>query len=342
MIDWVTALLPCLHDPLNSGELFKLDADGCVEWSTPCALSVTGSWDSAIQIKSSGGDGQGRATHLRISGNPSKFLQGHNVFGSDDLRLLILDTYVQILSSLDIHPELSDLHEVETGQYTLSRVDINYSFELPVRSDVLQWIRAAEFTSKTRHGRPSSKGGTLYWGKSSKRWSLKAYSKGEEIAAPKHRLPDSLRDTPITPWADNKLRIELTLRSKELIDIQLNMAQSWDAIRVKNLFDAYVRKLDMSKQFSLSDEQLRSLPQRLKPTYLLWQSGHDPRSTLPKSTYYRHRKELLDFGINIDILKTSDTTNVVPLLRVLEARPASIPDWAYDLDLIHTSARSAA
>ena len=25
------------------------------------------------------------ATHLSLSGNPSKFLQGHNIFGSDDL-----------------------------------------------------------------------------------------------------------------------------------------------------------------------------------------------------------------------------------------------------------------
>ena len=35
--------------------------------------------------RSVGGDGQGMATHLSLSGNPSKFLQGHNIFGSDDL-----------------------------------------------------------------------------------------------------------------------------------------------------------------------------------------------------------------------------------------------------------------
>ena len=49
-------------------------------------------------------------------------------------------------------------------------------------------------------------------------------------------------------------------------------------------------------------------------------------------TYYRYRKELLEFGIDIanvqDVDKPLD--NVVPLVRVLEALPASIPDWAYE------------
>ena len=53
-------------------------------------------------------------------------------------------------------------------------------------------------------------------------------------------------------------------------------------------------------------------------------------------TYYRYRKELLEFGIDIanvqDVDKPLD--NVVPLVRVLEALPASIPDWAYEKKLV--------
>ena len=248
MIDWVTAEIPFLHEPLNSGRIFKLDANGCVEWASPCALSVSGSWDHKIQVKSTGGDGKGRATHLYVSGNPSKFLQGHNVFGSDDLISLMMDTFQELVHLLEFHPTQPEMDAVRAGQFTLSRIDINYSYDLPSRSDVLAWIRAAEFTSKTRRGRPVSKAGTLYWGKSSRRWSLKAYSKGEEINAPKHTLPNTLIDTPIAQWADNKLRIELTLRSKELIEAGLNYAMQWSRNTALITYSRYLERLQMTEQ----------------------------------------------------------------------------------------------
>lgn len=340
MIDWVSAFIPCTHFPLNAGMVCKIDPEGAIEWSTPCRKSVTGSHDARITVKSHGSDGEGRATHLFFSGNPSKFLQGHNIFGSDDLRALMVETFHNLCTILDLEPSVADLRAIRAGDYRLTRVDINYSFELPTRSDVLAWLRAAELKSKTRHGRPSSKGGTIYWGKNSKRWSLKAYSKGEEIHAPKHRLPDSLMDTPLPDWADNKLRIELTLRSKELEESNLNAASSWDDGLPSKLFNGYIERLDMTDQIALSTEQLLDLPQRLRSTYVLWKDGHDLRSTLPKRTYYRHRKELMACGINIDLRQDSiDRTNVVPLLRVLEAMPATVPDWAFHHGLIHVSAR---
>ena len=42
-------------------------------------LSVEGSYSSKIQIKSH------TENQIYISGNPTKFLQGHNLFGSNDL-----------------------------------------------------------------------------------------------------------------------------------------------------------------------------------------------------------------------------------------------------------------
>jgi II/X family phage/plasmid replication protein len=63
----------------------KLDPDGQIEWQTSCRVQVEGTHEQGISVRSVGGDGQGMATHLSLSGNPSKFLQGHNIFGSDDL-----------------------------------------------------------------------------------------------------------------------------------------------------------------------------------------------------------------------------------------------------------------
>lgn len=320
----------------------KIDSDGALEWATPCRMMVRGSHEAHIAVKSHGAAWQGSASHLVFSGNPSKFLQGHNIIGSDDLVSLMADVYVRICQYLEITPPAEDLQAVRAGDYRLTRIDINYSFELSSRADVLAWLRAAEYKSKTRHGRSSSKGGTLYWGKNSNRWSLKAYCKAEEVQHPKHRLPDSLVDTPLIPWVDNKLRVELVLRSKELDELNLSLASSWSPQTVSDTYFNYLKRLNMNEQIALSTETLMALPQRLRSTYVLWQEGHDLRSTISKATYYRHRKELMTHGINIDLRQdASDRSNVVPLVRVLEAVPAQIPEWAFEHGLVHQSARRA-
>lgn len=338
MIDWVTAVIPFEHEPLNSGSVFKVDSSGELEWQTACRLSVSGSHEQTIQVKSHGGDGRGRATDLILHGNPSKYLQGHNVFGSDDLHTLVLDTFISICQSLEIQPDQSVIEQVAAGHYKLVRVDINYMFELPTASDVRSWIRAAQFKSKTRHGRPSTKGGTLYWGKNSRRWSIKAYSKGEEINGPKsHKLPFEFTNTPILDFAQNKLRIELTLRAKELDEIGCAYAYQWQKMTPYQLFNDYLKRIEMSEQVALSTEIINSLPRKLRGTYVLWNSGQNPREILSKPTFYNHRKELLRYGIDINLpTEKLDMSNVVPLIRVLEAIPVQVPDWAFELGLIHT------
>lgn len=166
--------------------------------------------------------------------------------------------------------------------------------------------------------------------------------KAEEIEVPKHRLLDVFQLTPLPQWADNKLRLELTLRTKELIELDLKHAYFWQLHTARQTFKKYIRRIDMSEQITLSNEQFYGLPQYLKSTYALWQGGYDPRSTMPKRTYYRHRKELLSHGINIDVIQASQRTNVVPLVRYLYAEPADIPQWAFDMNLVHKSAQQVA
>jgi II/X family phage/plasmid replication protein len=339
VIDWVSCYLPCVHTPLQAGMVCKIDPNGQLEWAAPCRQVVAGSFEKNITVKSGESAGNGLASHLVFSGNPSKFLQGHNIFGSDDLLALMIDTYGVICDKLDLKPTVSDCQAVRVGDYRLTRLDINHSFELGCRADVLAWLRAAEYKSKSRHGRPCSKGGTVYWGKGSKRWELLAYCKAEEVNVPKHRLPDSLLDTPLIPWVDNKLRIELRLKSKQLNELQLSTAKNCTPQALTTTYFDYLKRLDMNEQIALSTETLMNLPQRLRSTYVLWKDGHDLRSTMAKNTYYRHRKELLEYGINIDLRQEStDRSNVVPLVRVLEAVPASVPDWAFDMNLVHPSA----
>lgn len=345
MIDWVTVEIPFLHLPIDSGFVCKVLPGGELDWQSPCRMSVEGSYSSSITIKSIGGDGTGRATHLRLSGNPSKFLQGHNVFGSDHILPLVYDTFIRVCSSLNFVPRLSELRSVKRGDYDVINIDINQSYELPTRSDCIAFIRALEFKAKTRHGRPSMKGGTLYFGAGGTRWKVKIYCKGEELDSRKrgHKLARGLDTTPIKQWADNKVRIELTLLSKELKEKGIGKARDFTVSLINELYSQYLRRIEMSEQIALSSQAQNDLPTNLQSTYLHWVNGVDLRGVLSKATFYRQRRLLMDLkGIDISLTKEiADRTNVVPLVRILEAKPAQIPSWAFDLGLVHPSARAA-
>ena len=339
MIDWGLVLFPIVHHPIASGEVVSVSPDGEVEWRSPKRVQATGSFEKKISVKSVGGDGTGLATHLWVNGNPSKFLQGHNVFGSDDIVKLMSDLFDVIAPQFGLSPTLQELHRIRTGDYELKTVDINYSYELPCMSDVKSFIRALEQKAKTRHGRPSTKAGTLYFGKNSQRWALKFYCKAEEIQTTTGRLPHSLQNIGIEDWVENKLRVELRLLSKQLKALNINNVKDLCAIKANELFNEYLRKVEMSEQIALNDETMVKMPNKLKSTYTLWIEGHDLRGMLSKATYYRHRMDLKEYGINIDLRpESTQKSNVIPLIRVLEAQPATIPNFAFERGLIHRSA----
>jgi II/X family phage/plasmid replication protein len=220
-----------------------------------------------------------------------------------------------IAPQFNLTPAIEELHRIKTGDYELKTVDINYSYELPTRADVLAFIRALTFKAKTRHGKPSTKGGTLYFGKNSQRWAIKFYCKAEEIKTAAGRIPHDLQNVGIEKWVDNKLRIELRLLSKELMKLGIVNVKDLMINKVKSLFSAYVGRIDMSEQIALTDDAMMNMANKLRSTYTLWIEGHDLRSMMSKATYNRHRLELKEHGINIDLRPESTRkSNVVPFV----------------------------
>jgi II/X family phage/plasmid replication protein len=91
-------------------------------------------------------------------------------------------------------------------------------------------------------------GGTVYWGKHSSRWAIKAYSKGEEISKRGHKLPPELSLTNLANFADDKLRVEITLRQKELKKLGLERGCFWNNFEVEILYEQYRDKLQLNDQ----------------------------------------------------------------------------------------------
>ena len=333
MIDWVTAKLPCDNN-LRSGCVAKLDADGNVEWLSESWLPVTGSYEMNFMIKSLS------PQTIQVSGNPAKWLQGHNLFGTNDLKALMAAFFSQlyeIMAEDGLNPTIEQIDAITEGRYTVSRVDINETWFLKNQYDVKAWIRAAgEKMSMPYRGKGVFSGDTLYFGKGSKYFFLKCYSKGDEINHKKSNFPDALRTTQMLEYADKSLRLELVLCSKALREWGLSEPCNWTLDKPKMLLLQVVRSLDMSNNFKLSDEILNSLPRKLRTYYKLWLYGEDLRQDMSRPTFYRVRKQLKAYDIDIALVRDIDKAadNVIPLIRVLEAEPVGIPDWAIEQGLV--------
>ena len=243
----------------------------------------------------------------------------------------------EILCDEGLNPTIEQIEAIEAGNYTVSRVDINESWELDSQTQVKAWIRAAgEKMSMPHRGKGVFSGDTLYWGKGSKYWFLKCYSKGDEINSKKSNFPSELRTPQMIDYANRSLRLELVLCSKFLREIMLNQVCHWKPDTAKMLLLKYISNLEMSNNFMLEDELVAVLPKKLAVYYKLWLHGEDLRLHMSRPTFYRIRKQLKEYGVDIALIRDKDQQDdkVIPVLKVLEAKPMGIPDWAYEKDLV--------
>jgi II/X family phage/plasmid replication protein len=192
-------------------------------------------------------------------------------------------------------------------------------------------------------GRGEMKGSTLYFGKNSEHWSTKIYCKGQEI-----------RDTSISKkqpaifglpqplaWADSALRIEHVLRSKWLKLQNLDLVANWGDNMVPDVYRELLQKLEFAESMTITPAALDDLPGALRGAYALWKEGHDLREVYSRPTFYRYRAKLLEQGIDISIKQQGKPDNVVPLVRILEAVPVGVPDWAEGTSLYFEPRRFA-
>ena len=333
MIDYISGFLPCKHDPekLIDGFVMSFDPLGNQEWVCNKKLSVEGSYSSKIQLQSHS------ENLVYFTGNPVKFLQGHNLFGTNDIRHLMRLFFDKLLeqSPLGLCPDPFQYDLIQDGHYELTRVDINESWHLNNSREVQAWIRAVGSTAYMKHrGAGQFSGDTAYFGKNSRRWGLKCYSKGLEILAKGHKLPDELCIPEMLEYADKALRIEAFIRQLELKRRGLNLVSNWDIDTPTELLLECISKLELSDVYMLDESVLDTLPPRLRMTYNAWLNGEDLKSIYTQRTFYRVRKEMEKYGIDISTKSPKEKSNVIPLIRVLEAKPVGIPDWAYEKNLV--------
>lgn len=354
MIDWLAFRAPLSWvEPINGGRLVRLRQDGSVDYvvdQSRALVSPEASWEvgSCNPNQTQARTRSSYASSLRVrsvelgmvevSGNPAKWFQGHNLFGTDDVPGLFLATMERVASMVDVEPSDDDRAAWLRGDARISRVDCTTMLELDSLEEVMEWLRAADQVANVKwRGRGHYDPGTLTFGRSekgkrAKDWQLVLYCKGKEISLPGHELnPELPMASELWEWAQNKLRIELRLRSAELKRLGLLTVGDWkDPEQAALLRGRYFSKVEMSEQQMMHISREGDLKPSEMNALAAWRAGADPKSYMKHSTFFRCRKSIME-TVGIDIGARVNVTPFVPLVRALEARPATVPAWAQDL-----------
>lgn len=339
MIDWITAVIPLRHQSLlHDGQVASFSRDGEVEWTTNKRLKIVGSYDSSLHIRSDlhcRDHKTGDYLNIVFDGNPVKFFQGHNLWGTNDLKGLMAETVLTVAQKLGLEIYQDDWTLIFNGVYQLKRVDSTMMIELGNNVNVESFLYSAERLAYMRYkGQGIMTKGTLYFGKHSRRESLKLYNKLKEIYSKGHQLPSELQQLPeLYNWTASKLRAEVCTRSLQLKDFNLHFAFNWDENTPDDNVLRLLSGLNMSENHTITPDAISGLPPRLVAVYHLWIEGHDLRKMYPRKTFYRYRKQLQE-NANIDIAikqgnRKEPAPNVVDFRRVLTPkRCEQVPAWA--------------
>jgi II/X family phage/plasmid replication protein len=335
MIDWISVVIPLRHIPIKSGHFLLFDEDGIVLSDKKCHKFFEGSHESKILLRSQGSlDETGHCTAIFMSGNPSKFLQGHNVFGHDGLVDLLRGCLLYCLEQYDLGIDpLTVVGAINGG--IVSRIDFTKSIQFDNRSQVRAYIKQVSQIAHTRSGRPLQKKWTLAFQAHSRRWSLIVYSKGDELDS--HKLSDQFehRDY-VQSEADKLVRVELRLKTLELKLLQCRKVYQLTAAKLHDLYAEYIGRVNMPTKVDLTSDQLADLGRTYRASYLLWKSGVDIQGEMTESTYYRHVAKIKQAGCDISVpYQVSNVSNVVPLKTSINGRPYDTPQEAIDKGLVY-------
>jgi Phage replication protein CRI len=314
MIDWFTGYVGYDASRMAIGRFWEVDRHGEVVRERPRWETAKGSFESGVQVtKFMPTDGMRQSAAqfgflcadevLKISGNPAKYLQSHNVTGPS-VALLgpVLQGVVRAFPD-ELRPH--DADSLILPAVHRSRVDVNTLVDMGSHQAVHDWLMLAETKTKSKHGRASSSQGTVYWGKHSTRWAMKAYCKHCELK--KHPPADLDLLPDLLEWTETFLRIELVLRRPELVNRgPLDESLIWE----------YFAKLEINTmRVNTYSEAKGVLPTGMKLALGTWYAGTDLKCFLPERTFYRYRKEILGVtGIDIALPYVNQGAEAVPVL----------------------------
>lgn len=337
MIDYVACVIPYTGPSIGDLYLRQDQETGDVTPLWNRARQSRGSYDSGMSVQVIGRE-------MTLVGNPVKYLSGQNVVGTDDLAFLIRCTFDRVLDDLNLPDCLLARRAINAGNIELRRVDCTYHYKVGDDDDVRLWLQAMSQSCTVSHRGPGilDEGmASLMFGvreakegkkrlKGSTLSSFKFYNKHTELKKNKPSCHPKYRDA-ITEMAYGIVRAEALYRKPELIKQAKAFLRDWDKETPWELHRKWIEKMTISENVPVRSTKFKQLPNPLKSTYRLWETGENLLDCMSIATFKRHRKQLKDL-LNIDIKlvrskeEMNDQVRIIPVLRVLEASPVHVQE----------------
>lgn len=328
--DWISAYQVHLGGvPLvNDGHVFSVDQDGVVKWDVPQKLQHRGSHDTSIRIRSDG-------HRVTLDGNVGRFNRPDNLFGYTVSECVQLAN--QLLAQYDLPPfvdrtpmmavsqtDESDVIAAATGA-VLTRVDLTKNWVTGSPGNCSQLMRHLQGFKSGRQEPRAYKTTGVSWGEGSKYWYAKMYDKAAEYMR-QHGKASKKFDPLVFQYMFEQgiARHEIELKSRYLKQNNLWRFSQWGDGMEERIYALFSDIIDGS---AVVDEYLE-IPGRAGELAVAWRDGADLKKRLAQNTYYRYRRELLKYGI--DIAVPCNVHRIRQRVEVVTLSPAVAPAW-YDL-----------
>lgn len=322
-VDWVTMRQDHGGDGapvLNGGQVISIDADGSVDYVVHRRTGLEGSFDSRCDVRSDG-------SVVEFSGNIARFNRRDNLFGYE-----WPETVRRINALLNVYSippftagklyRFADHGWTWTGARA-SRIDITMnraSFSQEGGEVVLKAL-AGQHIGRQK-GVLSTDGMTVAYGEGSKYVYGKVYSKYAELMAHKRRKSGAHVDEEVIEFCRSHgvLREEFTLKSRFLTQRQMAYL---GAITHDELTDVFMGRTQFRRFEKMTYDSFGDLPRHLQATYAKWKEGLPQKISV--RTFYRHRSELLKYGIDVSI---PCNVHALPVkVRTIEVAALEAPPW---------------
>jgi len=235
--------------------------------------------------------------------SPTLHLIGHNVFGTNNVELLIIGIIKLIYKRFKLDITKSDKMFYQERGFGITRIDLTASFIVGSQANVVntmyllrEHLLAHDHHIVVHEGPDGIE--TIYLGKHSSRSSVKFYNKYLEVLAKNksHELPYY---SELLKYTEELVRFEVTLRSQSLKG--LNSSKAWNTAKIREILEDRLNKLGLSGQLlaELPPDVVAGLTGDKGSKYSLWLAGNDLRKHFQPYTFKRDRQFFLEKGIDI-------------------------------------------
>jgi len=304
---------------------------------------------------------------VEISGNISKFFQGQSIYSVDNHNGLIVDFILACVKAFKLVPLASNVRLWRQGY--LYPLELHYAENFRLDSEhsadsfIHSLVKCASLNGRGfrfDHGEKKC-GFTAVQATSGRLERFSCYNKYYDLIQNKYGKPK---------FDDEALNQRLIEEARGIVRFENKIKSPWfrrhDIMTFYDLWKLYPNPSDLlyrkinavqiggKNVHNLELEKLRyDLPSHILPTFLMWLEGksvHEIKVVLGRGSrnrsgdqkYYRASCYLRDhYSVNLKVrLSNADLNkplheNIVPMIRVLEAKPCEPPQWMKDQGLIY-------